>query len=118
MARTLLPVFAFLGVLTILSGLVLLIGCANIAGLLIGRAASRGTRSRCGSRSGPAAAGWSGRCSPRAWCWLPLGGVAGVILSSWLSGPVNALVAQLPIGAALDLRTDGRVLIYAAALCS
>ena len=40
-AGTLMPVFAFLALMTIVAGFVLVIGCANIAGLLLGRAAAR-----------------------------------------------------------------------------
>ena len=117
MARTLLPVFAFLGVLTILSGLVLLIGCANIAGLLVGRAASRRHEIALRLALGAGRGRLVRQMLTESLVLAAAGGVTGVILSSWLSGSVNALVAQLPIGAALDLRTDGRVLMYAAALC-
>ena len=39
--KTLLPVFVFIGFATLLGGLVLLMSCANLAGLLLGRAAAR-----------------------------------------------------------------------------
>ena len=48
------PLFAFVGVMTIVAGLVLLVGCANIAGLLLGRSAAGGARSAYGSRLAPA----------------------------------------------------------------
>ena len=41
LTRTLAPLFAFVGLMTVVAGLVLLVGCANIAGLLLGRGAAR-----------------------------------------------------------------------------
>jgi putative ABC transport system permease protein len=41
MAGPLTPVFAFVGLMTIVAALVLLVGCGNIAGLLLGRGAAR-----------------------------------------------------------------------------
>src|SRR5262245_43590904 len=41
LANAMLPIFLFVALLTMVSGLVLLVGCANIAGLLLGRGAAR-----------------------------------------------------------------------------
>ncbi len=41
MATLMLPLFGFLALLIVVSGFVLVIGCSNIAGLLVGRGAMR-----------------------------------------------------------------------------
>ena len=54
MANVLLPIFAFLAFMTVISLFVLLIGCANIAGLLLGVPPPAAARLRFVSRSAPA----------------------------------------------------------------
>ena len=116
MVSLLLPVFAFLGVMTIVSALVLLIGCANIAGLLIGRAASRRQEIALRLALGAGRGRLVRQLLTESLVLAIAGGFAGVILAGWLTGIANALFAQLPIGNSLDLGIDGRVLTYAAAL--
>jgi putative ABC transport system permease protein len=45
------------------------------------------------------------------------GGVAGVILSRWLTSILLALLPQLPVPIALDIPTDWRVMGFAIVLC-
>jgi predicted permease len=116
MASLLLPVFAFLALLTVLSGFVLLIGCANIAGLLIGRAAARQREIAMRLALGAGRGRLVRQLLTESLLLAVLGGAAGVLLAIWFVGSAGAIGARLPIPIDLDLRIDRRVLAYALGL--
>ena len=116
MASLLLPVFAFLALMTLVSGFVLLIGCANIAGLLMGRAAAR--RREIAMRLALGAGRWRivRQLLTENLLLALIGGAGGVLLAVWLAGGINAVASRLPIPVEFDLRLDRRVLAYALGL--
>ena len=116
MASLLLPVFAFLALLIMLSGFVLLIGCANIAGLLIGRAAARQREIAMRLALGAGRRRLVRQLLTESLLLAVLGGAAGVLLAIWFVGSAGAIGPRLPIPIDLDLRIDRRVLAYALGL--
>ena len=112
LTKTLLPLFAFVGLLTIVAGLVLLVGCANIAGLLLGRGASR--RREIGVRLalGAGRSRLIRQLLTESLLLALLGGSAGILLAFWIGGSMNSLVGRLPAPIELDLSLDRRMLIY------
>jgi predicted permease len=112
MASLFLPVFAFLALLAIVSGFVLVIGCSNIAGLLIGRGAMRqreiAVRLSLGSTRGRLVR----QMLTESLVLAAAGGVAGLLLASGLMYGVQVGVARLPFPLELDLALDRRVLAY------
>ena len=107
------PLFAFVGVMTVVAGLVLLVGCANIAGLLLGRSAARrreiGVRLALGASRGRLIR----QLLTESLVLALLGGAAGIVLAAWLTGTFGALLSNLPAPIDLDLAIDRRMLVYA-----
>ena len=103
MASLLLPVFAFLALLTVVSGFVLVIGCSNIAGLLVGRAAMRqreiAVRLSLGSSQGRLLR----QLLTESLVLAVVGGAAGLLVAVGLVDVTRIGVARLP---------DHRVLVY------
>jgi predicted permease len=108
-ART--PLLLLLGV----TGLVLLIACANIANLLLARAAARSNEMAIRLSIGANRRQLVGQLLTES-CVLALaGGIAGLIVARWT---LNAIFAMLPAEASstLAVSVDATVLLFAAAI--
>ena len=115
-ARTLAPVLAFIALLAIVAGFVLLIGCANIAGLLLGRAVARRREIAIRLAVGAGRARLIRQFLTESLLLAGAGGLAGVCLSVWLTALLQQALTRLPIPTELDFTLDVRVLAYALAL--
>ncbi len=116
MSGILMPVFAFLALMAVVSGFVLLIGCANIAGLLVSRATTRQREVAVRLALGAGRRRLIRQLLTESLVLAIVGGSAGLLLTMWLVGAANSAVAFLPVPIEFDLRIDGRVLAYAIGL--
>jgi predicted permease len=106
-ART--PLLLLLGV----TGLVLLIACANIANLLLARAAARSTEMAIRLSIGASRRQLIGQLLTESLVLATCGGLAGLLVAYWT---VDLIFAMLPDDAAasLSVRIDTTVMLFAA----
>lgn len=116
MSGPILPVFAFVALMGIVAGLVLLVGCANIAGLLLSRGAARQREIAVRLALGAGRGRLVRQLMTESLVLAGAGGAVGLALARWLAGTLNLIVAQLPFPIEFDLSLDSRVVAYAVAL--
>ncbi len=106
------PVMGFMALLLVVVALVLLVACTNVAGLMLARATAR--RREIGIRL---ALGASRRrlitqLVTESVMLSLAGGGLGMLLALWGTDLLLAFQPPLPFDLALDLRPDGRVLVF------
>jgi predicted permease len=105
-------VVGFFGLLMTVVGLMLLICCANVANLLLVRAAGRRREVSVRLALGAARGRLVRQLLTESAVISILGGAVGLLLARWATGLLMAFKPPLPVPVALDLSLDGRVLAF------
>jgi predicted permease len=108
----LLPAIA---ILTAVAALVLLIACANVASLLLARAASRSRE--IAVRLALGAGRWRliRQLLTETLVVASIGGAAGLVFAYWAAGWFSAIIPDVGYPVQFDLHLDGKVLLFAIA---
>ena len=111
-------VIGFFGLLMTVVGLMLLICCANVANLLLARAAGRRREVSIRLALGAGRARLVRQLLTETAVIAILGGAVGLLLAKWATGLLVAFKPPLPVPVALDISLDGRVLAFTAAVAA
>jgi putative ABC transport system permease protein len=110
------PVLGFVGLLAAASGLVLLVACVNVAGLLLARGVSRERELGVRAALGASRAGLVRPLLAEAFLLFALGGLLGVAMSRPAADALHAFLPDFPIPLHLDVSPDWRVALFACAV--
>ena len=105
-------IFVFLGLLTAIVGLVLLIACANIANLLLARAVTRQKEVAIRLALGASRRRLIRQFLTESMLLALAGGAAGCLLAFWILNALRSFQPNLPVPMEFDLTLDARVLGY------
>jgi predicted permease len=107
------PVLGFLALLMVVAGLVLLVACANVANLLLSRAAARRREMAIRLSLGAGRGRLIRQLLTESILLALVAGSAGTLLALWGTDLLTAFQPPVPIPVQLSLSLDGRVLAFA-----
>ncbi|HMF55988.1 MAG TPA: ABC transporter permease, partial [Pyrinomonadaceae bacterium] len=106
------PAIGFMSVLMAIVGLVLLIACANVAGMSFARSASRRKEIAIRLALGASRSRIIRQLLTESVLLFVMGGTAGLLLAVWLTDLLLAFKPPVPFTIELDLGIDWRVLLF------
>jgi predicted permease len=110
------PVVAFLALLMLIVSLLMIVACANVAGVLLARAAARRQEMALRLAIGAGRARLVRQLLTETLLLFGLGGTAGLLLARTLTSLLTALLPALPYPVELSLALDTRVVAFTAGL--
>jgi predicted permease len=111
-----LPITIFLVLLLTIVTLVLIIACANVAGVLLARAAARRVEIAVRLAMGAGRARLIRQLLAETLMLFMLGGLAGVAMARVLTSVLVAWLPSLPFPVNISLALDGRVIVFTAGM--